>query len=745
MRTVTPLASGWTFRKDVPGDRPAAVTLPHTWNASDGQDGGNDYWRGRGVYELDLDVRRPSDGSLVYLEVTGAAMRAEVAADGKVVCRHEGGYSTFRADLTGCLHADAPTHLEIAVDNSYDRHVYPQKADFTFYGGLYREVNLITVPKAHFSLDRCGGPGLRITPHVADDLASAEVEFEAWADGAEGREVIFRIEGVAEKAARVVEGRAHATLQIEGVRLWDGVNDPHLYHAVAALGEDDEVGARFGCRRFSVDPDRGFILNGRPYPLRGVSRHQDRAGVGCALTPAMHAEDADLICEVGANTVRLAHYQHDQEFYDLCDERGLVVWAEIPYITMHEQAGRANTLSQMEELIVQNYNHPSIVCWGLSNEITAAPVPPEAEEGRLENHRALNGLCHRLDATRPTAMANVFMLDPSDPILTVPDLNSYNLYFGWYLGELEQNDEFLDDYHARFPTRCIGLAEYGADANPSIQTSDPRRGDYSEAYQCVYHEHMLRMIESRPWLWATHAWNMFDFAADGRDEGGLHGVNQKGLVSFDRTVKKDAFFAYKAWWSREPFVHVCGSRYTDRTERACKVKVYSNQSRVTLYLDGEKAGECHAAHAFCFEITLEGDGWHRVEARALTAGDREIVDVIRLRHVDEPNPSYLLGAAGDVTNWFDRDDTDPSRYSINDTLGELQANPQAAALLGKLMAKGAAARGDVAESVKDNPQLQRMMARMTLRSVLAQVSDLVTPQEVRGINAQLQKIEKGRE
>lgn len=727
MRNEISLNDGWLFFK--PSDSAAGipVTLPHTWNNEDGQDGGNDYYRGTCRYERTLKGPALTGGGRAWLEFQGAAMTAEVWFNGQKLSRHEGGYSTFRVDITE--HLKDENTLTISVDNGENDAVYPQKADFTFYGGLYREVKLITVPKAHFSLGYFGATGLRVTPKISGD--DARVELEAWAENAEGLTVEFCIEGAGTATGTVESGRAHAHILIEGARFWDGLHDPYLYAASAALEGGDKVEARFGCRSFQIDPERGFLLNGRPYPLRGVSRHQDRRGAGSALTRPMHEEDMKILCELGANTVRLAHYQHDAYFYDLCDEKGIVVWAEIPYITEHMQNGLANTLSQMQELIVQNYNHPCVACWGLSNEITAVGG---ATEEILENHRRLNDLCHRLDPTRPTAMANVFMLETDSPLLEIPDVNSYNLYFGWYLGELVENDRFFDAYHAKYPDRCMGLSEYGADANPRFQASAPERGDYSEGYQCLYHEHMLAMIETRPWLWATHVWNLFDFAADGRDEGGEHGVNQKGLVSMDRRLKKDAFYLYKAHWSKENFVHLCGARYVERAEEQTEVKVYSNQSEVALYVDGRLFETQKGRFIFRFSVPLSG--YHRIEARA-----GKFTDSILIRRADAPNPVYRLAKDGGLINWFEQND--PAYCSVSDTLGSLLAHPQAGAVVGQLMARASASRGDVAESVKDNPALQRMMAGMPLLSLLKQAGeDTVPPTQIKALNAMLQKIKK---
>ena len=730
MRNVLNFNDNWSFQRK-PEETFAPVTLPHTWNAIDGQDGGNDYYRGECLYEKRFPMPAHAADEGVWLEVDGAAMTAIVTLNGKELATHKGGYSRFRVELTEALGEE--NTLQISVDNSDNTEVYPQKADFTFYGGLYRDVKLLVVPRAHFALGYCGTPGIKVTPTLSDDLKSAEVEVTVYTENADGHAVTVSAANET-KSAIVENGSATACFSLENVHLWDGLDDPYLYTASAALDSGDEVSARFGCRRFDFDAQKGFFLNGRSYPLRGVSRHQDRKGKGNALSYEDHAADMAIIREIGANTLRLAHYQHAQEFYDLCDENGLVVWAEIPYITMHMSGGRADTLSQMEELVVQNYNHPSVAVWGLSNEITAASA---VDEELLENHRALNDLCHRLDPTRKTTMANVFMLEIDSPILEIPDINSYNLYFGWYLGELEQNEEFFDEYHAKYPERVIGFSEYGADANPQFQSALPEKGDYTESYQALYHEHMAQIIEARPWLWATHVWNLFDFAADGRDEGGKHGENQKGLVSFDRTLRKDAFYLYKAYWNKtEPFVHLCGSRYVDRAESVTEIKIYSNQDSVSLYVNGKLFETLKAHRVFRFSLPLEEIGKeHQIIARA---GDA--ADAMTIRRVAEPNESYMFVKRSPVTNWFDADDFDPSCFSVGDRLGEIQAHPKAGPIIGAMMARGASERGDVAEAVKDNPALQRMMARMTLLSLLKQGG--ADEASIQQLNRVLQTIKK---
>ena len=720
------LNTGWTFTKE---EHSEPVTLPHTWNAVDGQDGGNDYYRGSCTYALQLPAIRLPEGGRAVLQFDGVAMKAVVNLNGQKVAEHKGGYSTFRVDITDVL--QDTNNLTVEVDNSDNDTVYPQKADFTFYGGIYRDVTLHILPAAHFAMKENGAVPVKVTP-VVTDLATRRCEVTVEALVVDADRVRFAMDGQ-EMSAPVENGTAKAVFTLENARLWNGLDDPYLYTVTASLDNGETQSARFGCRKFEIDPQKGFFLNGRFYPLRGVSRHQDRKGVGVAITKEMMEEDLALILEMGANTIRLAHYQHAQAFYDLCDEKGLVIWAEIPYITMHMHNGRANTLTQMEELIVQNYNHPCIAVWGLSNEITAAsPVNEEL----LENHRALNDLAHRLDPTRPTTMANVFMLEITSPILEIPDVNSYNLYFGWYLGELDQNDDFFDEYHAKYPDRCIGFSEYGADANPAYQTSHPERGDYTETYQCVYHEHMAKMIAERPWLWATHVWNMFDFAADGRDEGGKNGENQKGLVTFDRKIKKDAFYLYKAYWSKEAFVHTCGSRYVDRAEDVTEVKVYSNLPEVALYVDGRLQETKQGDKVFTFRVPITGK--HSIEARA-----GGYSSVILVNRVDTPNPNYAMANRREVTNWFDGE-LDESCWSVKDNMAAAMADAKVGPILKQIGDKAAASRGDVAAAVKDNPALvammQRAMQRMTIEGMLRQAGTDI--EDIKQLNRVLQGISK---
>ena len=705
MRETVNLNRKWAFimgSEDVPKATPSPacyVNLPHTWNAIDGQDGGNDYTRGLCWYVKTLSREEIPQNKRLFLEINGANSSADLYVNGAHIAHHDGGYSTWRADITDAAGTSGDVLLVLGVDNSAKETVYPQMADFTFYGGLYRDVNLIAVPESHFDLTYYGGPGIAVTPvmegddarvttHVyLTDAQPSQTRHYVLRDG-EDREIAHADLSAQQTQWETVIPKAHR---------WDGRKDPYLYTAEVTLIDGDvgldRVSARFGCRSFAIDPQKGFFLNGRSYPLHGVSRHQDRWGIGNALLPEHHREDMDLICEVGANTIRLAHYQHDQFFYDLCDERGMIVWAEIPYISRHMNRADENAVAQMKELITQNYNHPSIVVWGLSNEITMTMTD---EADMLRVHRALNDLCHEMDKTRLTTLAAVSPCPINAMVVHIPDVVSYNHYFGWYGGDPSMNGPWFDRFHEAYPNTPIGMSEYGCEAL-NWHTSDPRQGDYTEEYQAHYHEELIRQLFTRPYIWATHVWNMFDFGADARAEGGENGQNHKGLVTFDRKYKKDAFYAYKAWLSDEPFVHLCGKRYVDRVEDVTRVTVYSNLPEVTLLVNG-KALETKAApdHFFYFDVP------NRDESR-LTAIAGDCRDESVIRKVDAFNESYRLREKGAVLNWFDVSEPE-GRFSLNDRIGDICAVPQGKAVIDELLSKfsgGTAAGFEITDGMRE--------------------------------------------
>ena len=734
MRQVYNLNRKWAFSKEaaaVPAEVSSKwnfVNIPHCYNAIDGQDGNADYYRGTAYYAKNIEQIDLPKADRYYLEINGANSSAKIHWNGKCVASHHGGYSTWRVDVTDEIAASNLVVIE--VDNSANTTVYPQNADFTFYGGVYRDVNLICVSESHFDLCYYGGPGIKVTPIVDGDKASVEVEvfvknrkedqyFQYTIVDAEGNAV-----------ANAISTETKFSCVLENVHKWHGRKDPYLYTCEVNLVEGkeilDNVSTRFGCRSFEIDPDKGFILNGEAYPLRGVSRHQDRWGLGNALLPEHHEEDIDLICEVGATTIRLAHYQHDQYFYDLCDEKGLVIWAEIPYITTHLNDGVENTRTQMMELIVQNYNHPCIVVWGLSNEINAGAG---ADDQIIPNHHMLNDLCHEMDKTRLTTMAAVSTAPTHNPYISIPDTVSYNHYFGWYGGELEDYGPWFDKFHAEHPNQPIGCSEYGCEAL-NWHNSKPDAGDYSEEYQALYHESLIRQLFTRKYLWATHVWNMFDFGADGRNEGGEDGQNHKGLVTFDRKYKKDSFYAYKAWLNPEPMVWIAGKRYIDRVEDVTKVTVYSNQPSVELFANGVSLGVKEAEdHFFYFDVPNTG-----VTELVAKAGD--LTDESVIRKVSEPNPDYILKEKGAVLNWWDITEVD-GFASLNTKIRFLNAKlglegtaKLLAPVMGELFAAHPQAMGQL-----DSFTVLRMISLVTGAMMMP-----VTKEQLLELNAKLNQI-----
>ena len=738
MRTVT-LMTQARFGKF--GEALQAVALPHTWNNLDGQDGGNDYWRGIGTYEIDLPA--PTPGKKQYIELQGANHVATVYCNGRELGTHKGGFSTFRYDLTPAMKAEGNV-LTVVVSNAVSD-IYPQTADFTFYGGLYRDVNFIEVNEAHFDLLKDGTAGVFVTPHCA-----GKTRLDLFPVNAEGAFISVELKDAEGNtvAAGGTDAAAHTDLiiDVKEPHLWHGVEDPYCYTAVANLVKDevvlDTVTVTYGYRSFHVDPNTGFWLNGKNVPLHGVSRHQDRLDKGWALSKEDHAEDIALIKELGANTIRLAHYQHDQYFYDLCDKNGFALWAEIPFISKFIPSKEAyeNTISQMTELVAQNYNHPSIFFWGISNEILIGAD----NEPLRKNLRDLNKLAKSMDPSRLTTIAEVSGTPMDSEHVYITDVVSYNHYFGWYGGDVSQNGPWLDKFHALNPSVALGVSEYGAENIVKWHTATPMNHDYTEEYASYYHHEMLRTFATRPYLWSTHVWNCFDFAADARNEGGVVGRNNKGLITYDRKLKKDAFYIYKAYWTTEPMVHVAGRRFVDRAPEERNITVYTNCDEVTLIVNGTEVETKKAVdHAVVFENVALADGENTVTAKACCAED-----TITLNGVAEHNMEYTLpdlAEAMQVGNWFDdiADDSDSEEieiidghYSIEDPLGELLSNEECFKIMkGWLMKSGNLTVASMLTTLRD------MMGFMKIAQASSMLGG-VTNKDLAQLNRQLIKIAK---
>lgn len=754
MRICTNLNEDWHFVKEevrIQELRPEfgqVVDLPHTWNAVDGHDGNGSYDRGCYWYTKVFDTpKTPFADDRIYLEIQAAGQQATVYVNGNELVYHEGGYSTFRADITEHCRKHGENFLAIACDNRMKESVYPQSADFTFYGGLYRGVNLITVPNTHFDLDCYGGSGLMVTAVPCKNGGAAFTVKTFITNPDENFTVLYSVKDRDGNEVAYGCRTAEATemeLYVPDAQLWE-IDEPYLYTVTAILQRRneayDEISARVGVRSFSCDPNKGFILNGKETPLRGVSRHQDKLYKGNALTREDHYEDAKLIKELGANTVRLAHYQHAQEFYDACDEMGFVVWAEIPFISVFNKDPEAhqNCISQLKELIIQNYNHPSICFWGISNEILIGGISEEL----VENHKELNDLAHELDPSRLTTIAHVTMTPVESPMHHITDVIAYNHYFGWYGGRMEDNGPWLDRFHEMHPNLCVGVSEYGCEGIITYHGPNPACKDYSEEYQALYHEHMAKVLDDRPWLWSSHVWNMFDFGCAARDEGGVAGRNNKGLVTMDRRTKKDSFYIYQAYWTKKPMVHICGKRYAQRAGETTLIKVYSNQPCVKLFVNGELLEEKTEKKVFEFTVPLQ-DGFNRILAEAGAVKDSAMIEKV------EKEPSiYVLPEVNEraegVANWFQTvgnlDLNAPmefpeGKYSVRCTVEELGESEKALKV--------------VAEAVKltMNMKLEKgkglwdMMKTMTPEGMVQMAGSLAPDGFLESLNARLIEIEK---
>lgn len=650
LRRTIALNQGWRFvRKDVPEARGAGfddgtwstVSLPHTWNALDGQDGNDDYYRGVGWYRTHVSVPADEAGRRLYVEFDGANILAVVYVNGVRLGEHRGGFARFRFDATDAIEVGADNVIAVEVSNaaSLSKTIPPVSADFTFFGGLYREARIVSVNPIHLDLDHFGSSGVSgTTNRVSKQSADVAVRASVTNAGAtmKSTSVVVRVltaDGTTVRAAKTdVSVAASSTkdvtvnLTVAHPHLWNGLADPYLYR----LRVDLEDGAKFvddvveplGFRFFSFAVDEGFTLNGNRLRLDGINKHQDRLNEGWAVSHADLDEDMAILRDLGANALRLAHYQHAQYFYDLCDRNGLLVWAEAPIVDSVAEGKpfAENAEQQLVELIRQNANHPSIVMWSLGNEIAnAAQAVPLLTD--------LAARAHREDPSRPTVLAT--NKAPDDPLTSVVDLIGVNRYFGWYGGTSAEFASDLDGAH-RVAVRPLAVSEYGAGAGITIHSRNPVKMDHSEEYQSLFHEVHWKAISARPFVWGSFVWNLFDFAVDGRKEGETPGRNDKGLVTYDRKTKKDAFYFYKANWSSDPFVYITERRWTSRPAGTYDVKVYSNGEEVKLVANGEPSSARSARdHVFVFEHVTLKTGPNALEASTVVSG-KTVTDAVRV-------------------------------------------------------------------------------------------------------------------
>jgi beta-galactosidase len=651
-RQLVSLDTGWRFlaseepRAPEPGFDDSSwqrVDLPHTWNALDGQDGGNDYRRGPGWYRRHLALDASLKGRRLYLQFDGASLMADVYANGVHLGTHRGGFARFRFDATAALRPGADNVIAVRVDNGR-LGIPPTSADFTFFGGLYRGAWLLATDPVQISAMDYGSPGVYLEQEsVGADLAKVMVRAEIENHNPVPGDVYVQVTvlgapvaGAPPAVIPVQQFRTHLEpgassevaklVTIEHPRLWNARSDPYLYsvrvelRAVdpggAAGGILDRVEQPLGLRSFSVDPDRGFFLNGSYLNLYGFNTHQDWPDRGWAITDRDEAVDVGLMQDIGATAVRASHYQHSDSFYSDCDRAGLVVWAEIPFVNeaLATPEFLDNARQQMRELIRQNFNHPSICFWGVGNETSAsaadAVIAALASEVRAE------------DPTRLSTYAS--NRDVAEPKNWHTDLLAFNRYDGWYNGIATDIGPILDKRHADYPKARFGMSEFGAGASVLQHAENPARPDtkgpfHPEEYQSYYHEVYWSAFKARPYLWAKFIWCLHDFASDGRNEGDHPGRNDKGLVTYDRKTKKDAYFYYKANWSGEPVLHLTGSRFAARDDPVTDVKVYSNAPEVSLQVNGSPLGtrsDPEGGRVFIWRGVALAPGENRVVATA---------------------------------------------------------------------------------------------------------------------------------
>ena len=608
------LNNDWNFRfsHQVQKGTEVRVDLPHTWNAQDALSGKIDYKRGIGNYEKNLFIRPEWKGKRLFIRFEGVNNIADVFINRRHIGEHRGGYGAFIFEITGKVEYGKENSILVRVNNGEQLDIMPLVGDFNFYGGIYRDVHLLITDETCISPLDYASPGVRL---IQDSVSHRYAKVRAIVDlsnGSSGNQEVELNVRLLDGQRVVKEGTKNVnlsgnevmqqelTFEIDQPHLWNGRQDPFLYQAEVTLFRNgqmvDRVTQPLGLHFYRIDPDKGFFLNGKHLPLQGVCRHQDRSEVGNALRPQHHEEDVALMLEMGVNAVRLAHYPQATYFYDLMDKNGIIVWAEIPFVGpggyndkgfVDLPAFRANGKEQLKELIRQHYNHPSICVWGLFNELT------ELGDNPVEYIKKLNVLAHQEDTTRPTTSASNQMGD----LNFITDAIAWNRYDGWYGGTPADLGKWLDRMHKDHPKICIAISEYGAGASiyhqqDSLVKTVPTSWWHPENWQTYYHIENWKTISSRPYVWGSFVWNMFDFGAAHRTEGDRPGINDKGLVTFDRKVRKDAFYFYKANWNREePMLYLTGKRNTVRTQRLQTITAFTNQAGAELFVNGKSYGK----------------------------------------------------------------------------------------------------------------------------------------------------------
>jgi beta-galactosidase len=717
VRLTTPLDTGWRFQqasgllgveaRAFDDTRWASVDVPHTWNRL-GNDGfersplSNDV-QGVGWYRLHFRAPQVAAGSRYFLQFDAVGAVADVWLNGEYLGKHQGAFSRFRFDASSFINPSGDNLLVVKADNSRPQpgastqDVIPLSGDFFVFGGIYRSVALIATQPVHADLMDFGGPGLYA--RILDiDATSATVQVSGRLVKDAGKQQQVMVEfAIADASGNVIVSKSlrssvsaraiaiQSRLRVAHPRLWQGQRDPYLYRTVMTIRSEkglvlDRVTQPLGLRTMKFDPDHGFFLNGEHLRLNGASMHQDRPIKGWAISRADQEQDFGLLGDLGANAVRLAHYQHDQYSYDLADTRGIVAWAEIPMVNKVSFAGSpanaaltANARQQLIELVRQNYNHPSIAVWSLGNEIDLTATQTKGPSRPTALLKELNELAKHEDPARATTFADccevgippqvgggLVGMAPREPIVGIADTVGYNRYFGWYVGQIADFGPMLDEAHSHHPHLPVSVSEYGAAAALTQHSDDAEGGlinphgrPHPEEYQNWYHEKSWAMLKPREYLWGTFIWNLFDFSSDSRREGDLTDINEKGLISYDRQIRKDAFYFYRANWSSEPTLHLLGRRYVDRAYAVYDVKAYSNAAEARLSLNGNELGVVPCSNGICL--------WRSVH---LSLGSNELVTTAQiaghavsdsLHWTLSHSPAVVRIKAGDISGYIPKD------------------------------------------------------------------------------------------
>lgn len=600
-----PLNNDWSFHRGFQASPSGilSVNLPHTWNAADGMFGNTDYYRGLCTYSRKLLFSPEDAGKRVFLKVDAAQTVADIFVDHRFVMQHKGGYTAFVAELTDFLIPGKESTLEIRVSNAQTMDIAPICGDFNTYGGLNRGVHLLLTEDVCINPAYYASSGVFFTQSdVSEESALLKIEtlLSSRKMGLNDCEVEFQLWDKNKQVYRTVENEITAdnkvvmSMTLKKPHLWNGVEDPYLYKGVVILRKNgkeiDRREEEIGFRYFSADPEKGFFLNGKPYRLNGVNRHEDRSERASAFYNRDHDEDLELIREMGCNAVRLCHYPQAKYVHQQMDRQGLIAWPEIPFVNVYvnNRAFDENLRQQLKELILQNYNHPCILFWGLFNEINSGWLD---RPSKMTSE--LNALAHQLDPSRPTMGAS----NQDDDFNGFTDLIAFNKYFGWYGNTMEDMGAWIDREHAAHPERKMGISEYGAGAcvfqqSDSLKHPEPWGQWHPENWQTYYHIENWKQLQKRDFLWCNFIWCMFDFSAAGRREGSTMGRNDKGLVTYDRKIKKDAFYFYKANWNtKDKFVYIAGRREVNRTQKLVNIQAFSNSGEAELWLNGKNMGK----------------------------------------------------------------------------------------------------------------------------------------------------------